>query len=126
VNPATGLVDPASRRELLRAEHPQFNHNGGAIAFGPDGMLYMGIGDGGQASDVGFGHAAGGNAQNLNTVMGRILRIDPHGNNSANGQYGIPASNPFAPGGGLGEIYAYGFRNPYKRSFYTAPNGCGN
>lgn len=117
---ATGVVDPASRRELLRAEHPQFNHNGGSIAFGQDGMLYLGIGDGGGANDVGFGHAAGGNAQNLNTVMGKILRIDVHGNNSANGAYGIPASNPFAAGGGLGEIYAYGFRNPYKFSFDTS------
>jgi glucose/arabinose dehydrogenase len=123
INAATGVVDPASRRELLRAEHPQFNHNGGSIAFGQDGMLYLGIGDGGAANDVGFGHAVGGNAQNLNTVMGKILRIDPHGNNSANGDYGIPASNPFAAGGGLGEIYAYGFRNPYKFSFDTSAAG---
>ena len=123
INPATGLVDPASRKELLRAEHPQSNHNGGTLAFGPDNMLYLAIGDGGNANDVGFGHAPGGNAQNLNTVMGKVLRIDPHGNNSANGKYGIPAANPFASGGGLGEIYAYGFRNPYRFSFDTTPAG---
>ncbi len=116
---ATGSIDFSTRREILRNNHPQFNHNGGLIAFGPDGDLYMGIGDGGNANDVGPGHNPTiGNAQDTTRVEGKILRIDPLGNNSANHEYGIPASNPFANGvGGLPEIYAYGFRNPYRFSF---------
>ena len=116
---ATGSIDFSTRRELFRNNHPQFNHNGGQLAFGPDGDLYMGIGDGGNANDVGPGHnATTGNAQDTTRIEGKVLRIDPLGNNSANGQYGIPASNPFANGvGGLPEIYAYGFRNPYRMSF---------
>jgi len=112
------VVDPASRRDLFREDHPELNHNGGTIAFGPDGMLYLGIGDGGAANDVGNGHVADtGNAQNVNVPEGKILRFDVNGTNSANGKYGIPADNPFANGGGLKEIYAYGFRNPYRFSF---------
>ena len=116
---ATGSIDFSTRRELFRNNHPQFNHNGGQLAFGPDGDLYMGLGDGGNANDVGPGHnATTGNAQDTTRIEGKVLRIDPLGNNSANGQYGIPASNPFANGvGGLPEIYAYGFRNPYRMSF---------
>jgi hypothetical protein len=112
------VVDPASRRDIFREDHPQLNHNGGTIAFGPDGNLYLGIGDGGAANDVGNGHVvATGNAQELNVPEGKILRFDVNGTNSANGKYGIPADNPFANGGGLKEIYAYGFRNPYRFSF---------
>lgn len=116
------VVDPTSRRDLLREDHPALNHNGGTIAFGPDGDLYLAIGDGGTANDSGNGHIAStGNAQALSVVMGKMLRIDPNGNNSANHQYGIPASNPFInTPGALPEIYAYGFRNPYKFSFDPA------
>ncbi len=112
-------VDPASRRVLMRIDKPQFNHNGGDLAFGPDGKLYISIGDGGNADDEGPGHVAGGNAQSLaaGNVLGKILRIDPRGHNSANGQYGIPRSNPFVGREGADEIWAYGFRNPYRFSF---------
>lgn len=112
------VVNPDSRRELLRIDDPQFNHNAGALAFGPDGMLYIAIGDGGQADDQGMGHVEGGNAQAPSNIFGNILRIDPTGNNSANGKYGIPADNPFVGMPGfLEEIYAYGFRNPFRFSF---------
>jgi glucose/arabinose dehydrogenase len=118
------VVDPTSRRDLLREDHPALNHNGGTIAFGPDGKLYLAIGDGGTANDSGNGHIVStGNAQSLSVVMGKMLRIDVNGNNSANGQYGIPADNPFvATPGAVPEIYAYGFRNPYKFSF-DGPTG---
>jgi glucose/arabinose dehydrogenase len=116
------VVDPASRRVLMRIDHPQFNHDGGKIAFGPDRMLYIATGDGGQANDVGPGHNASiGNAADTSTVLGKILRVDVNGSNSANGKYGIPAGNPFVAGGGQKEIFAYGLRNPYRFSF--APNG---
>ena len=119
-NPALG-VDPASRRELLREDHPQFNHNGGDIAFGPDGMLYIAIGDGGEADDQGVGHVPGGNAQTLTNALGKILRIDVNGSNSANGQYGIPADSPFVGvPGAVTEIFAFGFRNPFRFSFDMA------
>ena len=124
-------VDPASRKELLRWDHPNFNHNGGHIAFGPDRMLYMSVGDGGGADDQNGqeagpgnttrGKAPEGNGQNNTVIMGKILRIDPNGTNSANGKYGIPADNPFAGQAGKAqEIYATGFRNPYRFSFDRA------
>ena len=121
IDPAnTNRLDPASRHEILRIDKPESNHNGGAIHFGPDGFLYIAIGDGGNANDVGDGHAPGGNAQNLNVILGKLLRIDVDGTNSANTQYGIPLDNPFASQGGLGEIYAYGLRNPWSYSFDRA------
>lgn len=113
------VVDPASRRVLMRVDKPQFNHNGGELAFGRDKMLYISLGDGGGADDQGPGHVPGGNGQSLaaGNVLGKVLRIDPHGSNSANGQYGIPADNPFVGTAGADEIWAYGFRNPYRFSF---------
>lgn len=112
-------IDPASRRELFRIDKPQFNHNGGHLAFGPDGFLYLSTGDGGNANDTGNGHdATFGNAQLLTNPLGKILRIDVHGSNSSNGQYGIPATNPFAStANAVQEIFAYGLRNPYRFSF---------
>ena len=112
-----GTVDPSSAREVLRDSHPQFNHNGGELRFGPDGMLYISIGDGGAADDEGPGHAPGGNGQSLATIEGKILRINPMAGNGT--PYQIPMDNPFASAGGdvRGEIWAYGFRNPYKMSF---------
>jgi glucose/arabinose dehydrogenase len=119
-------VDPNSAREFLRIDHPQFNHDGGTLAFGPDGYLYLGIGDGGQANDAGPGHGATGNGQNLHVAQGKILRIDPldpqataHSRDatSSNGAYRVPWDNPFVGTDGLDEIYAYGFRNPYRFSF---------
>jgi glucose/arabinose dehydrogenase len=140
VNPANpGLgVNPMSRKELMRVDWPQFNHDGGDLAFGPDGFLYISMGDGGGADDTDgqefivadgalpantapiVGHQGDGNAQKLNTPLGKILRIDVNGNNSANGQYGIPSDNPFVGAAGLDEIFAFGFRNPFRFSFDTA------
>lgn len=114
------VIDPATRRELIRNDHPQFNHNGGVPHFGPDGYLYVALGDGGNADDQGDGHdGVTGNAQLLDRILGKILRIDVDGGGtlSANGQYGIPPDNPFVGTTALGEIYAYGFRNPYSFSF---------
>ncbi len=111
------VVDPNSSRVLLRIDKPQFNHEGGTLAFGRDGYLYITLGDGGAANDFGPGHSVGGNGQDLTNVLGKILRIDPRGRNSANGQYGIPRSNPFVGKPGINEIWAYGFRNPYRVSF---------
>ena len=70
-------ADASSRRTVLTVDQPQPNHNGGQLAFGPDGMLYIGLGDGGVAGDIGAGHAPGGNGQSLGTLLGKILRIDP-------------------------------------------------
>ena len=121
-----GIVDPATRREIMRIDQPQFNHNAGMLAFGPDGYLYIALGDGGAANDVGNGHGSGGNGQNINTVHGGILRIDAldpaltagsPNPVSANGRYRIAASNPFVGTDGLDEIFAFGFRNPYRFSF---------
>ena len=110
-------VDPNSRREILRIDEPQGNHNGGTLRFGPDGFLYISLGDGGRANDVADGHVPGGNAQNLNRIYGKVIRIDVDDNNSANGQYGIPVDNPFVGQDAVQEIYAYGLRNPYTYSF---------
>ena len=113
------IIDVSTRRELLRIDEPQFNHNGGALRFGADGYLYISLGDGGEADDEGDGHGTDGNGQNIDTVHGSILRIDVDGGGilSANGSYGIPADNPFVGAPGVDEIYAYGFRNPYSFSF---------
>jgi glucose/arabinose dehydrogenase len=118
VNPANpAVVDTTTRRDLLREDHPALNHNGGTIAFGTDGMLYLGIGDGGTANDSGNGHLPNGNAPDLSVIMGKILRIDPN-SRTGNRAYGIPADNPFVnTAGALPEIYAYGLRNPYRFSF---------
>ncbi len=118
-NRANAAVDPTSSRVLLTIDQPQFNHNAGALTFGPDGMLYIALGDGGAADDQGVGHAGRGNGQDRSegNVLGKILRIDPTGSSSANGQYGIPADNPFVDGPGADEIFAFGFRNPFRMSF---------
>lgn len=130
--PAGGLtVDRATQgqgRRVFAFEQPQFNHNGGDLDFGPDGLLYITSGDGGGKDDQDcqtdfdarpmFGHPGGGNGQNLTTPLGKILRIDPAGRGSANGQYGVPTTNPFlSTPGAAPEIYAYGFRNPFRESF---------
>ncbi|MCU0787293.1 MAG: CHRD domain-containing protein [Verrucomicrobia bacterium] len=111
------VVDVSTRREILRIDQPQPNHNGGAMHFGPDGYLYIVLGDGGQANDAGLGHVPGGNGQDSNNIWGTMIRIDVDGTNSANGQYGVPGDNPFVGGDGLDEIFAYGFRNPFSFSF---------
>ncbi|HTI70516.1 MAG TPA: PQQ-dependent sugar dehydrogenase [Candidatus Limnocylindria bacterium] len=106
-------LDPQSERILLEIDKPYMQHNSGRLAFGPDGFLYMSVGDGGNANDEGK-RPETGNGQNLQTHMGKILRIDV---NAPNG-HGIPPTNPFADGKeGLPEIYAYGLRNPWGMSF---------
>jgi glucose/arabinose dehydrogenase len=116
-------LDPASERILLTINKPEDNHNGGGIAFGPDGYLYLGTGDGGGGNDQ---HGAIGNAQSLTTLLGKILRIDIAA--GAGGfNYQIPADNPFVANPPCGtdgsgtlncpEIYAWGFRNPWRWSF---------
>ena len=106
----SGVADPGSELVILEIGQPYANHNGGQIAFGPDGYLYVGLGDGGSAGDP------LGNGQATSTLLGSILRIDV--SCSTSGQpYVIPRDNPFAGGGGRGEIWAYGLRNPWRFSF---------
>ena len=117
-------ADPDSERILLRIPEPQGNHNSGAVAFGPDGYLYVGVGDGGAAGDVGTGHAddwyrgnPGGNGQDVtDNLLGSILRIDVDGT-EADRPYGIPDDNPLVGEVGLDEHWAWGLRNPWRMSF---------
>jgi glucose/arabinose dehydrogenase len=105
---ATGdAADPASEEVILEVEQPFRNHNGGMIDFGPDGYLYIALGDGGSGGDP------MGNGQNPGTLLGSILRIDVSGNAG----YEIPSDNPFVDGGGRGEVWAYGLRNPWRFTF---------
>jgi len=105
-------ADAASELEILRVAQPFANHNGGGLRFGPDGFLYIALGDGGSAGDP------MGNGQSLTTLLGKILRIDADGS-SPGRSYGIPGDNPFAgnSSGFREEIFAYGFRNPWRFSF---------
>jgi glucose/arabinose dehydrogenase len=132
---------PGPRRELMRVDWPQFNHDGGDLGFGPDGKLYISMGDGGSADDADTleqqfiralpkypqtpncaltsnitGHQGNGNAQKLNTALGKIHRIDVNLPFTPGKAYGIPADNPFKTEP-VPEIWAYGFRNPYRFSF---------
>lgn len=117
------IADPTSERVILEVDKPQFNHNGGTLAFGKDRFLYISLGDGGGANDVGLGHVedwypdnGGGNGQDKEAnLLGNILRIDI----DRGTPYGIPRSNPFVGRPGLDEIWAYGLRNPYRMSFDT-------
>jgi glucose/arabinose dehydrogenase len=114
------MADMGSERVVLEWDDPQSNHNGGTLAFGPDRYLYISLGDGGAANDVAPGHVedwyaanAGGNAQNVEAnLFGKILRINVNGS-----PYSIPSDNPFVNKAGMDEIYAYGFRNPFRMSF---------
>lgn len=105
-----GTINPDSEVILLRFNQPYSNHNGGQIAFGSDGYLYIGSGDGGSGGDPQQ------NGQNTQNLLGKILRIDVD-NTSSNRSYAIPADNPFATTGGAPEIWAYGLRNPWRFSF---------
>lgn len=108
-----GRADPSSRRELLVVDQPFANHNGGQLTFGPDGLLYVGLGDGGSGNDP------MDNAQRLDTLLGKLLRIDPRP--SASQPYTVPPGNPFAGrAGARPEIWAYGLRNPWRFSFDRA------
>jgi len=107
-------VDTGSYRELLAVEDPFPNHNGGEMEFGPDGYLYIALGDGGGGGDP------EGNGQDTQALLGKILRIDP-ASPSDGQEYGIPADNPFADGaGGRPEVWLYGVRNPWRFSFDRA------
>ena len=111
---ADGRADPGSERVLLEVAQPFANHNGGQIAFGPDGYLYIALGDGGSRGDP------QGNGQDLGTLLGSILRIDVSALDST-GSYAVPADNPFVGhSGARPEIWAYGLRNPWRFSFDRA------
>ncbi|MDS0258405.1 PQQ-dependent sugar dehydrogenase [Haloarcula sp. S1CR25-12] len=123
-----GRIDPDSERVLLEIAEPQSNHNAGAVAFGPDGYLYVAVGDGGGGNDQGRGHVddwydavAGGNGQDVTeNLLGSVLRIDVDGGGSRR-PYGVPDDNPLVGREGLDEQYAWGFRNPWRLSF--GPDG---
>ncbi|HEX6985228.1 MAG TPA: PQQ-dependent sugar dehydrogenase, partial [Planctomycetaceae bacterium] len=100
-------LDPGSFRQILFVDQPYPNHNGGALAFGPDGLLYVSLGDGGSGGDP------QGNGQSLDTLLGKILRLDV----DAAEPYAIPDGNPYVGGGGKAEIWASGLRNPWRLSF---------
>ena len=112
----SGTFDPASERIVLQVDQPFPNHNGGGIAFGPDGFLYIALGDGGSGGDP------MGNGQRLDTLLAKLLRIDvdhPGGGRA----YAIPADNPFVDrSGARGEVWLYGLRNPWRFSFDPATN----
>ncbi len=111
------VAEPDSEIILFEVDEPQFNHNAGDVAFGPDGFLYFPLGDGGGANDgladVPPSHGRIGNGQNIETHLGSMLRIDVDGMSP----FEIPPDNPFVGKPGLDEIYAYGFRNPFRFSF---------
>jgi glucose/arabinose dehydrogenase len=100
-------AEAGSEARLLKIPQPYPNHNGGAVVFGPDGYLYLGMGDGGAGGDP------EGRAQSTQTLLGKLLRLDVDGGDP----YALPEDNPFVNGGGLGEIWATGLRNPWRVSF---------
>ncbi|TWU51139.1 family 16 glycoside hydrolase [Rubripirellula reticaptiva] len=104
-------ADPSSELVIMEIDQPYLNHNGGSMEFGPDGFLYIGMGDGGDRNDP---H---GNGQNLAVLLGKILRIDVD-HPAAGKNYGVPADNPFVDKeNAAGEIFAYGVRNPWRIAF---------
>jgi len=106
-------ANPGSARLVLRMDDPEANHNGGQLLFGPDKLMYIGTGDGGGGDDQ---HGARGNAQDLGSLLGKLLRIDPRA--SGGRAYSVPRTNPFAArSGARAEIYSYGLRNPWRFSF---------
>jgi glucose/arabinose dehydrogenase len=113
--PGAGRVDPKSERVLLTIDQPYANHNGGHVAFGPDGMLYIAVGDGGRANDpVNAG-------QDLGKLLGKVLRIDV----APREKYGVPGDNPFVGrSGARGEVWAWGLRNPWRFSFDRETGVC--
>ncbi len=113
-------AEMSSERVLLEFDQPYFNHNGGRLAFGPDGFLYAGIGDGGNANDQGHDRGPAGNGQDLTTLLGKILRIDVDHPDEGK-PYGIPADNPLVnTSAARPEIFAWGIRNPWGIAFDSA------
>lgn len=111
-DPAGPTADAGTLEVLLELEQPASNHNGGTVTFGPDGMLYLGLGDGGGADD------RFGNGQRPDTLYGTILRLDVDGSGDGGGGYAVPADNPFADGAdGAPEVWLYGLRNPWRFAF---------
>jgi glucose/arabinose dehydrogenase len=115
-SPTADVANRNSGQTLLTITQPQANHNGGLVMFGPDGFLYVGMGDGGAGGDVGIGHAPEGNGQSLTTLLGKMLRIQV----GPTGPYTVPAGNPSLGTGARREIWAYGLRNPWRFSFDRA------
>jgi glucose/arabinose dehydrogenase len=120
-----GVVDTSSVVDVISASQPQSNHNGGWIGFGPDGFLYIALGDGGASNDIGSGHTSGiGNSRDItNNLLGKILRLDIDGDDfptDSERNYGIPTSNPFVGVTGDDEIFSFALRNPYRCSFDSA------
>ncbi len=109
------IADPASAKTIITITQPFLNHNGGWIAFGPNGFLYIGMGDGGSGNDP------GNRAQNLGELLGKMLRLDVNGDdfpNESDRNYAIPMTNPFVGRqDARAEIWAYGLRNPWRCSF---------
>jgi len=111
-------ADHGSARVVLSVDHPASNHNGGLVLFGPGGLLYAGLGDGGGGGDQ---HGARGNGQNRQTLLCKIIRIDPR--RSGSRPYRVPAGNPFVGrSGARPEIFAYGVRNPWRFAFTPRGN----
>jgi glucose/arabinose dehydrogenase len=112
-------ADPSSERVLLAIDKPGYNYEAGHLAFGPDGYLYIATGDSVREPSK----EAGKFAQDTSSLLGKILRIDVNGTGATGQNYSIPADNPFATGQGRPEIFAYGFRNPYRFSFDVSDSG---
>ena len=110
-NDGGNTLDPDSEQQILTLDQPFANHNGGHIAFDRFGKLFIGLGDGGSGDDP------QDHGQNVNTLLGAMLRIDVDGIPAAGKNYAIPGDNPFAGGGGAPEIYSWGLRNPWRWSF---------
>lgn len=110
-NDGGATLDPASEQVILTLDQPFTNHKGGNIAFDRFGKLFIGLGDGGSANDP------QNNGQNVNTLLGKLLRLDVDSTPATGKNYAIPSDNPFAAGGGAPEIYAWGLRNPWRWSF---------